>query len=95
MAKVLNGKVTSVAMTNTIVVEVTRHTPHPLYKKLMKRSKKYHVDPCGQEVVVGELVSIVETKPVAKNKHFALVTKKDTKTSSKTSTSSAQEEEKK
>lgn len=88
MAKILNGKVTSIAMTGTIIVEVTRHTPHPLYKKLMKRSKKYHVDPRGQEVAVGDLVSIVETKPVAKNKHFALVSMKETK-------SDSQKEEKK
>jgi small subunit ribosomal protein S17 len=84
MAKVLTGKVTSIAMQNTIVVEVTRHTPHPLYKKLMKKSKKFHVDPRGMTVKVGEMVSIVETKPVSKNKHFALVTEtKEKKTSAK------------
>ena len=95
MAKILNGIVTSVAMQNTIVVEVTRHTPHPKYKKLMKKSKKFHVDPRGIEVKVGEMVSIVETKPMAKNKHFALMAgKNETDNSvSNASTSSARGEE--
>jgi small subunit ribosomal protein S17 len=87
MAKILTGKVTSVAMQNTIVVEVTRHTPHPLYKKLMKKSKKYHVDPRGIDVKIGEMVSIMETKPMAKNKHFALIMNKNTSVKSESTAS--------
>lgn len=73
MAKVLLGKVISTKMDKTVVVEVTRFVPHPLYKKLLKRSKHFNVDVNGQEVVVGKRVKIVETKPIAKNKYFKIL----------------------
>lgn len=72
MAKILTGIVVSTAMTNTVVVEVTRHVPHPLYKKLQKRSKKHKADSNGQSVTVGQTVKIIETKPISKGKHFKL-----------------------
>lgn len=72
MPKVLSGVVTSTSMQDTIVVEVTRRTPHPLYKKLMKRSKKFKVDPAGIEVTVGQQVSIIETRKMSKDKYFKL-----------------------
>lgn len=72
MPKVLQGVVTSTSMQNTIVVEVTRRTPHPLYKKLMKRSKKFKVDPAGMDVTVGQQVSIIETRKMSKDKYFKL-----------------------
>jgi small subunit ribosomal protein S17 len=72
MAKVLTGIVVSTKMNNTIVVEVTRRTPHKLYKKLMRRSKKYKVDPGELSVNVGSSVRIMETKPVSKDKYFKL-----------------------
>ncbi len=72
MPKVLQGVVTSTSMQNTIVVEVTRRTPHPLYKKLMKKSKKFKVDPAGMDVVIGQQVSIVETRKMSKDKYFKL-----------------------
>lgn len=72
MAKTLTGKVISTKMQNTIVVEVSRLLPHPLYKKLLKRSKKYKVDTAGQTVEVGKRVKIVETLPMSKDKHFKL-----------------------
>lgn len=74
MAKTLNGIVTSVGMKNTAVVEVFRQVPHPLYKKLLKRSKKYKIETEGKELTVGDLVRIVETKPVSKDKYFKLAT---------------------
>jgi small subunit ribosomal protein S17 len=73
MAKVLKGTVVSTKMQGTIVVEVTNRVPHPLYKKLLKRSKKYKVAPNGQEVKVGQEVKIVEARKVAKGKHFELL----------------------
>ncbi len=72
MAKTLNGKVTSTAMKNTIVVEVSFKVPHKLYKKLLARSKKYKVELDGKEAVIGDLVEIVETKPYSKDKYFKL-----------------------
>jgi small subunit ribosomal protein S17 len=79
MTKVLTGKVISVKMQNTAVVEVSRRVPHPLYKKLLKKSKHFNVDTAGQTVEVGNDVKIVETKPVSKTKYFAIkevITKK-------------------
>ena len=73
MAKVITGKVISTKMNKTVVVEVTRFIPHPLYKKLMKRSKHFNVDVNGHELTVVRRVKIVETKPIAKNKYFKVL----------------------
>ena len=75
MAKVLTGIVVSTKMQDTAVVEVSWKKPHPLYKKLLKRSKKHKVHTAGQEVAVGDKVKIVETKPISKGKHFILAEK--------------------
>jgi len=72
MAKTLKGNVTSVAMKNTIVVEVSFKVPHKLYKKLLTKSKKYKVEADNTQVVVGDFVEIVETKPYSKDKYFKL-----------------------
>lgn len=72
MSKVLTGKVVSTKMQNTVIVEVVRRTPHKLYKKLMRRSKKYKVDTKGKDVAVGSLVRIEEVKPISKDKHFII-----------------------
>ncbi|HVA96888.1 MAG TPA: 30S ribosomal protein S17 [Candidatus Acidoferrales bacterium] len=79
MAKILTGKVISVKMQNTAVVEVSRRVPHPLYKKLLKKGKHFNVDTVGQTVAVGNEVRIIETKPISKTKYFAIkevITKK-------------------
>ena len=73
MAKVLTGKVISIKMTNSAVVEVTRFVPHKLYRKLLKRSKNFKVDTAGTEVTVGQTVKIVETKPMSGSKHFKVL----------------------
>jgi len=72
MSKVLTGKIISVKMQNTAIVEVVRRTPHKLYGKLLKRSKKYKVDTKGHEIVAGSTVKIEETKPMSKDKHFKI-----------------------
>jgi small subunit ribosomal protein S17 len=72
MAKILSGKVVSVAMSGVAVVEVTRKKPHPLYKKLLKRSKKFKVALQGKTVALGDTVSIQETRPLSKDTHFIL-----------------------
>ncbi|MEK9176586.1 MAG: 30S ribosomal protein S17 [Patescibacteria group bacterium] len=68
--KTFEGIIVSNAMNRTVVVEVTRKTPHPLYRKLIKRSKKYKVDTANFELAVGNKVRIVETKPISRNKFF-------------------------
>ena len=72
MAKTLKGIIVSTKMQDTVVVEVSWKKPHPLYKKLLKRSKKFKVATNGQEVKIGDAVTIVETKPISKDKHFML-----------------------
>jgi small subunit ribosomal protein S17 len=72
MAKTLNGKVVSVKMQGAVVVEVTRRVPHPKYKKLLKRSKKFKAVVNDQVVGVGDVVTITETRPLSKDIHFAV-----------------------
>lgn len=72
MAKMLTGKVISVAMNDTAVVEVSRRVAHPLYKKLLTRSKKFKVATDGKQLHVGDRVRIIETRPVAKGKYFTI-----------------------
>ncbi len=68
--KIYTGKVVSIKMQGTVVVEVERKIIHPLYKKVLKRSSKYKVDPNSLELQVGDKVRIVETRPISKEKHF-------------------------
>ncbi|HBB76498.1 MAG: 30S ribosomal protein S17 [Candidatus Levybacteria bacterium RIFOXYA1_FULL_41_10] len=74
--KTLEGVIVSLKMQNTAVVEVAWRTPHPLYKKLMKKSKKYKVDTSGLDLSLGQIVKIVETKPISKDKHFKVLDNK-------------------
>ena len=73
MKKIFEGKVVSVGMKRTVVVEVVRKKPHPMYRKLLTRSKKMKADTSGKEVVVGNTVRIEETRPMASSKHFKVV----------------------
>lgn len=73
MSKILQGKIVSNKMVGTAIVEVTRVVPHPLYKKLLTKSKKFKVDTKGQKVELGQVVKIIETRPVSAGKHFALL----------------------
>ena len=74
MAKILSGKVIEIGkMANTIKVEVKTQRTHPLYKKVIKRSKNYLVDVNGIEALEGQTVRIQETKPISKNKRFKLL----------------------
>lgn len=68
--KVFEGKVVSLKMNKTAVVEIVRRTPHPLYKKLLRRSKRYKADTGDLTLVLGQKVKIVETKPISKGKFF-------------------------
>jgi small subunit ribosomal protein S17 len=74
MGKVLEGIVVSDKMKDTCVVSVTRFVKHAKYKKYFKVSKKYKVHDVGNVKKVGEKVSIMETKPISKDKHFKIAT---------------------
>lgn len=73
MKRTFVGKITSLKMTNTAVVEITTRTPHPLYRKLLRRSKNFKADTNGLTLEVGQKVKIVETRPISKDKSFKVM----------------------
>jgi small subunit ribosomal protein S17 len=73
MQKKLKGTIVSLKMQKTAVVEVPRLAPHPLYKKLLRRSTKIKADTTGFELKVGEKVIIGETRPISKDKKFKIL----------------------
>lgn len=70
--KTLKGTVVSDKMDKTAVVAVTRFVKHSKYKKYFKITKKYKVHDETNAVHVGDKVEIVETRPISKDKHFAI-----------------------
>lgn len=82
--KTLVGIITSYKMPQTASVTVTTKWQHPLYKKYVKRSKKYACHVEGIEVKEGDKVVIAETKPISKTKRFKITeVVQDTEESSK------------
>jgi small subunit ribosomal protein S17 len=67
------GIVTSTAMNKTITVSVMRLVEHPLYKKAIKRTKKFRAHDKNDECKVGDLVRIRETRPLSKTKRWRMV----------------------
>ena len=70
--RLLSGIVISSNSNKTIVVEVTRRVKHKLYKKIIKRSKKYHVHDEKNSFKKGDLVTIQESKPISKLKTWVV-----------------------
>ena len=68
--RLLSGVVVSSNNNKTIVVEVTRRVKHKLYKKIIKRAKKYHAHDENNNCQKGDLVTIQETKPISKMKSW-------------------------
>jgi len=62
------GKVVSNKMDKTIVVSVERMFPHPLYKKRIKKTTKFKAHDEKNECNIGDLVKIVETRPISREK---------------------------
>ena len=71
--KVLKGTVVSDKMDKTVVVAISRLVKHPLYGKFYKVSKKYKAHDEGNIHKTGEEVEIIETRPISKDKRFAVV----------------------
>jgi small subunit ribosomal protein S17 len=71
--RVLTGTVVSDKGDKTVVVRVERRVKHPLYGKIIKRSKKYHAHDAANEFHVGEIVRIEECAPVSKLKTWTVV----------------------
>ncbi len=70
--RLLSGVVISSSSNKTIVVEVTRRVKHKLYKKIIKRAKKYHAHDENNEFKKGDTVTIQETKPISKLKSWVV-----------------------
>jgi len=66
------GEVVSTKMTKTIVVQVTRRVPHPLYKRIVTKRAKFYAHDEKQEAKIGDVVRIVESRPVSKLKRWTL-----------------------
>ncbi|PPD26599.1 MAG: 30S ribosomal protein S17 [Hyphomicrobium sp.] len=73
--RVLQGVVVSDKNAKTVVVEVERRYTHPLLKKTVRRSKKYHAHDENKAFKVGDQVSIIESAPISKLKRWVVVEK--------------------
>lgn len=73
--KRLQGKIVSDKMDKTVVVLVSRYTPHPKYKKFIVKSKKYKAHDEKNAYKTGETVTIEETRPISKDKTFIVIGK--------------------
>lgn len=71
--KLLTGRVISDRMDKTVVVAVERVFQHPLYKKTVKKTKRYKAHDEKNECRSGDLVEIMETKPLSREKYFRVV----------------------
>lgn len=70
MHKTLTGIIVSTKMNNTVIVEVTTQKPHPMYRKLLKKTKRFKADLNGKSVALGDTVKITETRPISADKFF-------------------------
>lgn len=71
-SKTIEGVVVSAKMQKTVVVEVNRYVKHPKYGKFIRRSKRYLAhDEAGHKE--GDKVTIKETRPLSRHKHFVVV----------------------
>lgn len=71
--RVLQGVVVSDKMDKTVTVLVERRVMHPIYKKFIRRSKKYHAHDDANQFKVGDLVRIEECRPLSKTKSWRVV----------------------
>jgi small subunit ribosomal protein S17 len=73
LRKVRIGVVTSNKMTKTITVAVERKVKHPIYGKFVKKTTKFHAHDERNECNIGDVVRIMETRPLSKTKRWRLV----------------------
>lgn len=73
--KTFTGRIASNKMQKTVVIEVDRRTQHPLYKKFIKRRKRFKADTNNFNLAIGDVVKIEETRPVSREKRFRVVEK--------------------
>lgn len=71
--KTLTGSVVSDKMQKTIVIKITRRKLHPLYKKYVTKSKKIKVHDERNECSIGDIVRVIESRPLSKDKSWRLL----------------------
>ncbi|MBN67382.1 MAG: 30S ribosomal protein S17 [Rickettsiales bacterium] len=71
--RILQGTVVSDKGDKTVIVRVERKIKHPLYKKIVRRSKRYAAHDAENQYKVGDLVKIIETKPISKTKTWEVL----------------------
>ena len=71
--RILTGTVVSSNTNKTVVVKVTRRVQHKLYKKIISQSKKYHAHDENNSFKVGDIVKIIESKPISKLKSWTVI----------------------
>ncbi len=73
LRKTRTGVVTSNKMDKTVTVAVERKVKHPIYGKFVKKTTKFHAHDEKNECTIGDIVKIMETRPLSKTKRWRLV----------------------
>ena len=73
--KELIGTIVSTKMAKTVIVEIEKQRLHPLYKKNMRKSKKYKAHNENLDLKIGDLVKITSVRPISKDKHYKVISK--------------------
>lgn len=71
--RILKGVVVSSSPDKTVIVRVERRFKHPIYKKIVRVSKKYAAHDSNNKFVVGDVVSIIESRPISKTKTWLVL----------------------
>ncbi len=71
--RILQGVVVSDKTDKTVVVKVERRFTHPLFKKTVRRTKNYHAHDEANRCKVGDIVQIVESRPISKLKSWVVI----------------------
>jgi small subunit ribosomal protein S17 len=71
--RILQGVVVSDKTDKTVVVKVERRFTHPLFKKTVRRTKNYHAHDEANRCKIGDIVQIVESRPISKLKSWVVV----------------------
>ncbi len=72
-ARILQGVVVSDKMDKTVVVNVARRKQHPLYRKVINRSRRFKAHDAANECNVGDIVRILETRPISRDKRWRVI----------------------
>lgn len=78
-ARLINGIVASVKNKDTVIVEIVRMTRHPMYRKAVRRTKRFAAHVEKIELIVGDYVTMKEIPPKSKTKHFLIISREDRK----------------